>query len=148
MKTKILIAYQHDPGIYHPYIGRFLIPCVLIGETYHLCEALATKDREALVLDVVFSNKEEVHKGYIEMHKTSQDANKVSYNVVGLNNYKGEQEWILEKYHNPSIFLRFFKEACKTPVPEYIYFKVVQTIKKHIPLDYNKGFLRSCECLE
>ena len=104
-----------------------------------MCEALATKDREALVLDIVFSDKKEVYKDYIEMHKVSQDTESASYTVVGLDNYKGEQDFA-ERYYNPSILLRFFTDVCKMPVPEYIYFKIAQTIKEHIPLNYNKGF--------
>lgn len=146
IKTTLRISYHSNPGLYHPLLGDFLIDSQFIGNFRQLCDALTTKGRHDVITEIVLSNNKLKSGEYIEMCKLclrqiNEKKDTIEYHVKGLNNYKGEIDFLTKRVFNPTIDTYFFIQVCNIPIPKYIYIKVKQIVKDSIPLRYNLHFL-------
>ena len=82
------------------------------GIIFNLCNALAKGDEDPVLLNVIATDKKEIHEGWIEIHNGRE--------INGLSNYQGETAH--GGGYIPYINLSMFSTL---PNPEYIYLKKI-----------------------
>lgn len=131
MRTEYLIGFKFEGDLYQfsrdekglrkpfffhlPYSPKFrgnYIDFKMLGSIYYLCNAIAGRDADPILLHCVASDHKEDLVGWIEMEEVKQ-----GYEVHNLPGYNGEGGT------NPSLNLPWIYNISKNP--KYIYLKKI-----------------------